>query len=333
MNKAANSETAQQARLILAPMEGVINARMRAMMTAIGGLDRCVTEFVRVTNQLLPPRVFYRLCPELAQGSLTPSGVPVHLQLLGSNPEMMAKNAQRAVELGAIGIDINFGCPAKTVNRHRGGSVLLQEPNLVGDIIAAVRETLPERVPVSAKIRLGYDDCSPLSAVAAAVEAAGADELCIHARTKRDGYKPPAHWHQIAPLHQAIDTPLIANGEIWNVEDWRSAREASGCKDIMLGRGALARPDLALAIRAALTQSEYQALPWLHIVDMLEEMLAHTRIECAPKHVGGPIKQWLGYLRRHYREAEALFMDIKRLSDADALAAAIHTHRKALTAS
>ena len=104
-------------RLYLAPMEGVIDHTMRDLFTRQGGVDRCVTEFVRINNSLLPPRVFYRMCPELRSGGKTPSGTPVHVQLLGGQPEPMADNAARAVELGAPGIDINFGCPAKTVNR------------------------------------------------------------------------------------------------------------------------------------------------------------------------------------------------------------------------
>ena len=120
-------------------MEGVVNARMRAMLTAIGGIDRCITEFVRITDQLLPARVFHRLCPELEHGCKTPSGTPVYIQLLGGEPNPMAENAARAASLGAIGIDTNFGCPAKCVNRHRGGSVLLDEPELLYQIIKSMQ--------------------------------------------------------------------------------------------------------------------------------------------------------------------------------------------------
>ena len=86
-------------RIILAPMEGVIDHTMRDMLTRLGGIDRCVTEFVRVSELLLPPRVFYRYCPELHTGATTPSGVPIYLQLLGGQPGPMAENAARAAEL------------------------------------------------------------------------------------------------------------------------------------------------------------------------------------------------------------------------------------------
>lgn len=119
-------------RLILAPMEGVLDSVMREQLTRLGGYERCVTEFVRVSQTILPKRVFYRYAPELAHGGFTLSGVPVYLQLLGSNPELMAANAERAAALGAPGIDLNFGCPAKTVNRSQGGAALLRSPQQIG---------------------------------------------------------------------------------------------------------------------------------------------------------------------------------------------------------
>jgi tRNA-dihydrouridine synthase C len=117
-------------RLLLAPMEGLLDADLRETLTTVGGVERCVSEFIRVTDRLLPARVYYRLMPELRQASRTTAGTPVRGQLLGSDPAVMADNAARLAELGAEGVDLNFGCPAPTVNRHRGGAVLLDEPEL-----------------------------------------------------------------------------------------------------------------------------------------------------------------------------------------------------------
>ena len=107
--------------ILLAPMEGLLDASLRDVLTRLGGIDRCVSEFIRITDRLLPERVFRRLMPELANASRTPSGVPVRAQLLGSDPACLADNAALLATLGPEGIDLNFGCPAKTVNRHRGG--------------------------------------------------------------------------------------------------------------------------------------------------------------------------------------------------------------------
>ena len=121
-------------RILLAPMEGVVDHTMRELLTRIGGISRCVIEFVRVTTHTLPKKVFYRFCPELHTNGCTTNGTPVYIQLLGGNAELMASSALVAANLGAPGIDINFGCPAKTVNRNDGGSVILKEPNRVFDI-------------------------------------------------------------------------------------------------------------------------------------------------------------------------------------------------------
>ncbi len=163
-------------RLMLAPMEGVIDHIMRDLLTSMGGMDRCVTEFVRVSDTLLPPRVFRRLCPELMQGGVTPAGVPVYVQILGGQATVVAENAARAAELGAPGIDLNFGCPAKTVNRSDGGSIILRDPRRVHEITDAVRRAVPSDIPVTVKTRLGYEDQEKFLDIVRGIDAAGAIE-------------------------------------------------------------------------------------------------------------------------------------------------------------
>lgn len=311
----------------LAPMEGVVNARMRALLTAVGGIDRCITEFVRVTDQLLPAKVFYRLCPELHNGGTTPSGTPVYVQLLGSEPQVMADNAQRAAELGAPGIDLNFGCPAKCVNRHRGGSILLDEPELIHAIVSRIRHQLPDATPLTVKIRLGYRDSSHFHDVVSAAETGGASLLTIHARTREDGYTPPAHWHQIAPARERFRIAMVANGEIWAPEHAQRCQDESGCEDIMLGRGLLSRPDLALHIKQLQSGQQHQAWSWEAVFPLLYALFEDSLQNCAPRHVGGPTKQWLGYLRRNYPQAQQLFEQIKRLREPADLQAALQQHR------
>ena len=98
-------------RVILAPMQGVLDPFVRQLLTEVNEYDLCVTEFVRVVDQLLPEKVFYRLCPELKNQGFTPSRTPVRVQLLGQNPNCLAENANRAIELGSHGIDLNCGLP------------------------------------------------------------------------------------------------------------------------------------------------------------------------------------------------------------------------------
>lgn len=304
-------------RIFLAPMEGVVDYTMRDMLSSIGGLDRCVTEFVRITSHRLPPKVFYRLCPELHHGGKTASGTPVYVQLLGSNPETMALNAQRATELGAPGIDINFGCPAKTVNKSDGGSILLREPNRLFNIVNAMRQAVPSETPVTAKIRLGYDDHSLLDDIVAAITEAGANELTIHARTKQDGYKPPAYWQHIHSIQRKSPIPVIANGEIWTLEDYDQCRLQSGCADVMLGRGLLTQPDLAAQIKSQLQGNNPTPMSWSSVNALLSRFAKTTEENFDDKYVGNRVKQWLGYLRHgQYPESAQLFDRIKRLKSA-----------------
>ncbi|MDO3384351.1 tRNA-dihydrouridine synthase [Gilvimarinus sp. SDUM040013] len=306
-------------KIHLAPMEGVVDYLVRDQVTAIGGVDQCVTEFVRVVDQPLPRRVFRRLCPELENLCKTPAGVPVKLQLLGGQAPAMGENALRAVRAGANAIDLNFGCPAKTVNKSDGGACLLRTPTRLYDIVAAVRRAVPKQITVSAKIRLGYEDRSGYLECAHACADGGADELVVHGRSKADGYHPPAYWDHIGHIHQALSIPVIANGEIWTVDDFIKCREESHCEDIMLGRGLLARPDLALQIKALVAGQEYQPQPWRWALEQLHQYY-QTSLPIYPiKYAGNRIKQWLMYLRTAYPEANKFFETIKKERNPDVL--------------
>lgn len=301
--------------LVLAPMEGVADYWLRQVLTQVGGYDWCVTEFVRVSGRLLPPSVFYRWCPELKHGAKTLSGTPVHVQLLGSEPECMADNAARAVELGAPAIDLNFGCPAKTVNRHSGGAVLLDEPERLHRIVAAVRQAVPAAIPVSVKTRLGNTHKEGALDVALAAEAAGANWLTVHARTKTEGYRPPAYWHLLAPITQALRIPVVANGEVWHPKHAAQCAAQSGTKHLMIGRGAVTNPFLALELRGA------QSAQWAQVAPLLLaycETLIGTGI---PRQEAGRIKQWLNYLRKQWPVAEEYYQQLKRERESEAMVA------------
>ncbi|MHA3116796.1 tRNA-dihydrouridine synthase C [Acinetobacter sp. ANC 4635] len=295
-------------KLILAPMEGLTDPIMRDVLTHVGSFDWCVTEFIRVTDSLLPEHVYDSYCPELKNGGKTAAGTPVHVQFLGNNPEMLAANAVRAVELGAPAIDLNFGCPAKTVNRHRGGSVLLDEPDVVHILVKAVRDAVPAHIPVSAKMRLGYLDENHTMDNAHAIEDAGANWLTVHARTKADGYTPPAYWEKIRPIREALKINVIANGEIWNYQHAKTCQIQSGCEDLMLGRGAVTTPDLTQCIRQ---KSDHALLSWQDLVELQIRFLngpSKTEIGMV-----GRYKQWLGMMSKAYPEAKQLWDEVKRI--------------------
>ena len=301
-------------KLILAPMEGVLDHPMRELLCTLGGFDYCVTEFIRISDLLLPPSVFYRLCPELKNQGKTENGTPAIVQLLGSNPEMLAANALRACELGAPGIDLNFGCPAKTVNRHDGGAALLKNPERLLTIVTAVRKAVPPEIPVTAKMRLGFEDKSLAIENACAIEQGGAAHVTVHARTKVEGYAPPAHWHWINKIQQQLSIPVIANGEIWNLEDYQRCRELSQCDDIMLGRGVIRTPDIGLQIKASHNHTSVTPLTWQEVCGLVMDF--YRRIEHIPTRFAcNRLKQWIGLLSNGYDQGKLLFDRIKRLKD------------------
>ncbi len=300
--------------ILLAPMEGLLDFVLRDILTRVGGIDRCVSEFIRITDQLLPERVFTRIVPELLSGGRTFAGVPVRAQLLGSDPACMADNAARLASLGPAGIDLNFGCPANVVNRHGGGAALLKEPETIHAIVAAVRRAVPAHMPVSAKMRLGYLDDSRAVECALAIASGGADEMVVHARTKAQAYRPPAYWERIADIRAAVNIPVVANGEIWTVDDARRCREVSGCDMLMIGRGAVVDPGLGLAIKAAGNNMATDAVTWAQLLPLVLDFwhIVTTRLD--NKAQAGRLKQWLNFLRRRFPEAEVAYQAIKTVN-------------------
>lgn len=262
--------------LVLAPMDGITDAPMREFLGGFGAFSWAVTEFLRVSQEALPAKVFRREVPELAEGGKTKSGLPVQVQLLGGNPERMAATALHAVRAGATAIDINFGCPAPVVNRHDGGAMLLQHPCRIRDLVRAVRDAVPPEIPVSAKLRLGWDSTEDIHENAAMAAEGGASWLTIHARTRTQGYQPPVYWKPLGVVRAALDIPVVANGDIWTLDDFRLCQEQTGCRHFMIGRSALANPRLSHAIAAELGLPAGNPLPsedWLENFRRLSEFM------------------------------------------------------------
>jgi tRNA-dihydrouridine synthase C len=243
--------------LVLAPMEGVTDAPMREFWGQLGGFTHLVTEFFRISQDVPGLKTYIEHAPELARsprGRVT-SGLPVSFQLLGGDPAKLALAASRAVEAGALAIDLNFGCPAPTVNRNDGGATLLKYPHRIEAIVRAVRDAVPAGVPVSAKLRLGFDDPNAVFENAMRAVQGGASWITIHGRTKVQGYTPPAYWRpigEVQKLLKPLGVPVVANGEIFTLEDFYACREQTQCEHFMLGRGALANPLLPFQVAHAL---------------------------------------------------------------------------------
>ncbi len=316
-------------KIFLAPMDGLADSLLRDLLTRVGGYDGAVSEFLRVSGTPLPLRSFRRVCPELDNRSRTRSGTPVVVQLLGSHPERMAETAARLATLAPVGIDLNFGCPAPTVNRHGGGAMLLDDPELMRRIALAVRAAVPQSIPVTAKMRLGVRDTGKTLECARALESGGVASLVVHARTKIDAYRPPAHWEWIARVREAVAVPVIANGEIWSAADYDRCREVTGCADVMIGRGAVADPFLARRIRASLggvLREQTLDVDWGELLPLVGEFWTRVQQRVTGHHAPGRLKLWLNSLRRCYPQAEILYHRLRPVSDVHEVGALLMAH-------
>ena len=295
----------KQTALVLAPMEGVMDAPMRALIANLGGFDYAVSEFVRVGQKVITSVEILREIPDLngpVFKSASATLLPLQLQLLGDSPELMAGTAVEACIAGARAIDLNFGCPAPTILRHSGGAALLRTPCAITAIVSRVRKALPPIIPVSAKIRLGWEDPNEVDAIARAVEDGGADWITIHARTKQEGYRPGVHWDAVARVKSSLTIPVIANGDLFSSDDVVRCARDTGCFHFMIGRGILKDPFLAHDVRAALTLSPLRADIPTELSDRLrlgiERYVALTKAQAANSgFIPNRVKQWVGMVR------------------------------------
>ena len=290
-------------------MDGVTDWVHRELASSLGGVSQCVTEFVRVTDQTVPAKVFLRDAPELTRGGMTSHGVPVFVQILGGDARAMAASAAVAVRLGAPGIDINFGCPAKRVNNHDGGASILRCPERAELITRAVRDAVPSEIPVTVKIRIGWADSESVVELAQRAERGGASWLTIHGRTKQQMYMPPVDYAAIGRAQRSVHIPVVANGDIASLSAAAHCTQLSGIENaFMLGRASLARPFLFRALRGepvadwALSDFAPVLLRYVSII----EQAGYT-----PEHALRRLKQWLGLATAVAEEVRPLFDLVK----------------------
>ena len=234
------------------------------------------------------------------------------MQLLGGEPGPMAESAALAARLGARGIDINFGCPAKTVNNHDGGASILRAPCRIEGIVSAVRKAVPAEIPVTAKVRLGWESAEHLAEIAKNAEAGGAAWLTVHARTRVQLYRPPVDWAALARAREAVSIPVVGNGDIVTVGDLQRCAAQSGCHAFMIGRGSMGRPWLFRQVRGLEAQGADVDLPRYR--ELLCEYVARLLAAGASERGAlGRLKQWLRLGAPAFAEIDALFQATKAL--------------------
>ena len=224
---------------LLAPMDGVTDPVFREVVLernppeCLGG---AFTEFVRVAHHKVPARVLRR------QLGARRFAAPIGLQLMGSQLEYLAESARELLRTDAPLLDLNFGCPAKGALRGCAGSAVLRDPEQLRRIVRACVDAVEGRVPVTAKIRAGYDDASRVEELAAAAEAGGAALLTVHCRTRAEGYQEEVDWSRIARAVHSVRIPVCGNGSIRTHADLQRMRAETGCRYVMVGRAALGDP-------------------------------------------------------------------------------------------
>jgi len=273
--------------LQLAPMEGVGDRCFRKAMASIGGFDEAVRDFLRVpTNAHVKSLAKVYVADELAP-------IPLAAQIMGSDPDLMAEMAEELAQKGAPRIDVNCGCPSNTVTGRGAGSSLLKDPSILHEVARAVVRAVT--IPVTIKMRSGYEDISLFEENILAAQESGVRYITLHPRTKVDGYGPPARWDLIARAKSLLRIPLIGNGDILTVNDAITMLRTTGCDGLMIGRGSIINPFIFHEIRAHYSQIPYEP-KWESLLGFFDAFIAETPEDFSTKLRVNKLKQLLGFI-------------------------------------
>lgn len=259
--------------VFLAPMAGVTDSAFRRVCKGFGcGL--VYTEMISAKALLFNDKKTYKMleCHEMEE--------PYAVQIFGSEAEIMAEAAPKALAGGARIIDINMGCPVPKVAGNGEGSALMKDPEKVFEIVSAIKKNV--NVPVTVKIRKGWDDNSINAAeVAIAAECAGADAITVHGRTREQFYSGKADWDIIKKVSESVKIPVIGNGDIFSAEDAVKMKEVTGCSGVMVARGAMGNPFIFRQINELLATGQVKYYPTIE--EKVETIIYQFELMCENK--------------------------------------------------
>jgi tRNA-dihydrouridine synthase C len=287
-------------------MEGVTNAAVREVLASYGPVGLVCTEFVRISGGRISRTYLARQVEKLP-------GVPLSVQVMGNDPELMAEAGAVVARAGADVVDLNLGCPTNAAVRKGVGAALLKQPELLSRLLKTMRRSVPGLL--SAKLRAGFDTTTEALTNARLVEDSGLDFLTIHPRRRVDHYRGSADWRIVALVRNELRIPVVGNGDIWYAESALQMFEQTRCNAVMLGRPALRNPWIFRQIGELLAGTEPFRPSGADVAQHLRRLaLAYaTRAEDPLQSPLGPLKEQLGYLCRSVSDAGALQRRLQRL--------------------
>lgn len=300
------AKTTLRPAFALAPMEGFSHAELRRILASRGGIGLVCTEFVRVTTAPLGRRLS-------RDATDRPPGTPLSVQVMGRQVERMAEAAAALEAAGADLIDLNLGCPTPRAARGGVGAAMLLDLDLLHRVIRAMRSVVS--VPLTAKMRAGFDDASRVLEIASCIEDAGADLVTVHPRRRSDAFEGVADWRIITAVKQAVSIPVVGNGDCWYARDALRMLAETGCDGVMIGRPALRNPWIFRQAEELVTKSEAfrpTGSDWVaHVIELADAFQArHGDRENATL---AKMKEMLRFLARGLPDGRELLATVLRL--------------------
>lgn len=273
--------------LFLAPMEGVGDRCFRKAMASIGGFDEAVTDFIRV-----PSNAHVKSLAKVYDANET-MPIPLAAQLMGSDSSLMAEMAQEIESKGAPRIDLNCGCPSNTVTGKGAGSSLLKDPSTLYQLASTLVKSVS--IPVTIKMRSGYEDISLFKENLLAAQESGVRFITLHPRTKVEGYVPPAKWELIAQAKSLLHVPVVGNGDILTVDHALAMLKTTQCDALMVGRGAVINPFIFHQIKAYFLGKTFTP-EWEAFVRYFELYLSEIPADMPMRNKISKLKQLMSFL-------------------------------------